>query len=102
MAATRFDIKEFDGILNFNLRQVRMTVILVQNGLKMVITGKKPADMDKSEWEELDGKTLFVIQLCLSNNVLKEVFMEKTRYTLWKRFKTLYATKSLANRLVLK
>ncbi|MBA0644017.1 hypothetical protein Goklo_028245, partial [Gossypium klotzschianum] len=28
--------------------------------------------------------------------------MEKTSSTLWKKLKTLYATKSLANRLVLK
>ncbi|MFQ6647258.1 hypothetical protein Gotur_019654 [Gossypium turneri] len=34
--------------------------------------------------------------------VLQEVLMEKTSSALWKRLETLYATKSLANRLVLK
>ncbi|MFQ6661892.1 hypothetical protein Gotur_029900, partial [Gossypium turneri] len=55
--------------------QVRMTAILVQTGLKM---------------------------LCLTNAVLQEVLMEKTSSALWKRLETLYATKSLANHLVLK
>ncbi|MBA0646550.1 hypothetical protein Goklo_014506, partial [Gossypium klotzschianum] len=52
MAATKFEIKKFDGETNFNL------------------------------WQE--------------------VLMEKTSSTLWKRLETLYATKSLATRLVLK
>ncbi|MFQ6653856.1 hypothetical protein Gotur_025059 [Gossypium turneri] len=34
--------------------------------------------------------------------VLQEVLMEKTPSALWKRLETLYMTKSLANRLVLK
>ncbi|MFQ6659177.1 hypothetical protein Gotur_028174 [Gossypium turneri] len=41
-------------------------------------------------------------KLCLANTVLQDVLMEKTSSTLWKMLETLYATKSLANRLVLK
>ncbi|MFQ6656019.1 hypothetical protein Gotur_026302, partial [Gossypium turneri] len=41
-------------------------------------------------------------KLCLANTVLQEVLMENTSSALWKRLETLYATKSLANRLVLK
>lgn len=102
MAATRFEIEKFDGETNFNLWQVRMMAILVQNGLKKVITGKKPENLNQTEWEELDEKALSTIQLCLTNTVLQEVLMEKTSFALWKRLETLYATKSLANRLVLK
>ncbi|KAK5831022.1 hypothetical protein PVK06_014817 [Gossypium arboreum] len=101
MTTTRFKIEKFDGETNFNLWQVRMMAILVQSGLKKVI-GKKPENLNKIEWEELDEKTLFAIQLCLTNTVLQEVLMEKTSFALWKRLETLYATKSLANRLVLK
>ncbi|MFQ6639871.1 hypothetical protein Gotur_014851 [Gossypium turneri] len=46
-----FDIDKFDGITNFNLWQVRMTTILIESNLKNVIIEKKPADMDKSEWD---------------------------------------------------
>ncbi|MFQ6649845.1 hypothetical protein Gotur_023373 [Gossypium turneri] len=75
MVATRFEIEKFDGETNFNLWQVRMMAILVQIGLK---------------------------KLCFTNTVLQEVLMEKTSYALWKRLETLYAIKSLANRLMLK
>ena len=102
MAATRFEIEKFDGETNVNLWQVRMMAILVQSGLKKVVTGKKPENLNKTEWEELDEKALSAIQLCLANTVLQEVLMEKTLSSLWKRLETLYVTKSLANRLVLK
>ncbi|KAK5812564.1 hypothetical protein PVK06_027999 [Gossypium arboreum] len=102
MATTRFEIEKFDGETNFNLWQVRMMAILVQSGLKKVVIGKKPENLNKTEWEELDEKALSAIQLCLTNTVLQEVLMEKTSSALWKRLETLYATKSLANRLVLK
>ncbi|KAG8498078.1 hypothetical protein CXB51_007410 [Gossypium anomalum] len=102
MTATRFEIEKFDGETSFNLWQVRMMAILVQSGLKKVVTGKKPENLNKIEWEELDEKALAAIQLCLANTVLQEVLMEKTSSALWKRLETFYATKSLANRLVLK
>ncbi|MBA0676571.1 hypothetical protein Goari_018043 [Gossypium aridum] len=48
MATTMFDINKFNGITNFNLWQVRMTTILIQNNLEKVLTEKKPTNMDKS------------------------------------------------------
>ncbi|KAG8474865.1 hypothetical protein CXB51_031592 [Gossypium anomalum] len=100
MATIRFEIEKFDGETNFNLWQVRMMAILVQSGLKKVVTGKKPENLNKIEWEELDEKALSAIQLCLTNTVLQEVLMEKTSSALWKRLETLYVTKSLANHSV--
>ncbi|MBA0650299.1 hypothetical protein Goklo_017731, partial [Gossypium klotzschianum] len=44
--------------------------------------------------EKFDGITNF--------NLWQEVLMVKTSSALWKRLETLYATKSLANHLVLK
>ncbi|KAH1080246.1 hypothetical protein J1N35_020007 [Gossypium stocksii] len=86
MAAARFEIEKFN----------------VQTDLKKVVTGKKPENLNKTEWEELDEKALSAIQLSLANTVFQEVLMEKTSSVLWKRLETFYATKSLANRLVLK
>ncbi|KAG8483218.1 hypothetical protein CXB51_022126 [Gossypium anomalum] len=71
-------------------------------GVQRLLPGKKPENVNKTEWKELDEKALSAIQLCLTNTVLQEVLMEKTLSALWKRLETLYATKSLANRLVLK
>ncbi|MBA0858751.1 hypothetical protein Goshw_000039 [Gossypium schwendimanii] len=79
-----------------------MMAILVQTGLKKVVTEKKPENLNQTEWEELDEKALSAIQLCLANTVLQEVLMEKTSSALWKRLGTLYATKFLTNCLVLK
>ncbi|MFQ6660835.1 hypothetical protein Gotur_029207, partial [Gossypium turneri] len=59
-------------------------------------------NLNQTEWEELDEKALSAIQLCLTNTLLQKVLMEKTSSALWKRLETLYTTKSLANRLVLK
>ncbi|MFQ6662075.1 hypothetical protein Gotur_030010 [Gossypium turneri] len=47
-----------------------MMAILVQSSLKKVVTGKKPRNLNKIEWEELDEKALSTIQLCLANTVL--------------------------------
>ncbi|KAH1130417.1 hypothetical protein J1N35_001795 [Gossypium stocksii] len=69
-----FEIKKFDGVTNFNLWQVQMMTILVQIGLKKVVTGKKLENLNQTEWEELDENVLFAIQLCLANTVLQEVF----------------------------
>ncbi|KAH1082310.1 hypothetical protein J1N35_022071 [Gossypium stocksii] len=69
VAATRFKLEKFNGVTNFNLWQVRMMAILVQTGLKKVVIGKKPENLNQIKWEELDEKALFVIQLCLANTV---------------------------------
>ncbi|MFQ6663229.1 hypothetical protein Gotur_030834 [Gossypium turneri] len=102
MAATMFEIEKFDGETNFNMWQVRMILILVQTGLKKVVIEKKPKNLNQTEWEKLDEKALFAIQLCFTNTVLQEVLMKYTLTALWKRLQTLYVTKSLANRLMLK
>ncbi|MBA0803122.1 hypothetical protein Gohar_013370 [Gossypium harknessii] len=41
MTTTRFEIKKFNAITNFNLLQVQIMAILVQTGLKKVVIGKK-------------------------------------------------------------
>ncbi|KAG8502380.1 hypothetical protein CXB51_000443 [Gossypium anomalum] len=60
------------------------------------------------EIEKFDGETNFnlwqvrMMAILVQSGLKKEVLMEKTSSSLWKRLETLYATKSLANRLVLK
>ncbi|KAK5818595.1 hypothetical protein PVK06_023538 [Gossypium arboreum] len=53
------------------------------------------------EIEKFDGETNFNLWQVRMMAILV-VLMEKTSSALWKRLETLYATKSLANRLVLK
>jgi len=81
-----------------------MLVVLTHNGLKKVLTGKmmRPTTMTEEEWDEMDEKALFAIQLCLSREVLREVINEKITADIWSKLKSLYMTKSLANKLRLK
>ncbi|MBA0671516.1 hypothetical protein Goklo_027501, partial [Gossypium klotzschianum] len=60
------------------------------------------------EIEKFDGETNFnlwqvwMMAILVQTGLKKEALMEKTFSALWKRLETLYVTKSLANRLVLK
>ncbi|MFQ6624788.1 hypothetical protein Gotur_004122 [Gossypium turneri] len=69
MVATRFKIEKFDGETNFNLWLVRMMAILVQSGLKKVVTGKKPENLNKTEWEELNGEDLIRLVKKVGNSL---------------------------------
>ncbi|MBA0556297.1 hypothetical protein Golob_026410, partial [Gossypium lobatum] len=69
---------------------------------KKVVIGKNSASLDQSDWDDLNEKTLSAIQLCLANNVLQEVLMEKMTSVLLKKLESFYRTQSLANWLVLK
>ncbi|PKI45057.1 hypothetical protein CRG98_034558 [Punica granatum] len=102
MSTMKFNSEKFDSNYNFGGWQARMLAILVQNGLKKVLLGTKPESMSASDWEELDEKVLSTIQFCLTNTILWEVLYEKKAVGLWAKLETLYMTKSLANRLVLK
>ncbi|MFQ6668565.1 hypothetical protein Gotur_034159 [Gossypium turneri] len=74
MTTTRFEIEKFDSETNFNLWQVRMMAILVQSDLKKVVTGKKPENLNKTKWEELDEKALdHISQFITLLNDLKNV-----------------------------
>ncbi|MFQ6652949.1 hypothetical protein Gotur_024588 [Gossypium turneri] len=74
MVATSFEIEKFDGETNFNLWQVQMMTILVQTSLKKVVTGKKPDNLNQTEWKELDEKALdHISQFITLLNDLKNV-----------------------------
>ena len=78
MSVIKFDIQKFDGVINFSRWQIRMNAILTQSGLKKELLGreKKPQDMKKETWQELDEKTLTAIQLC-SVDKMDDIFTEK-------------------------
>jgi len=84
----KVDIQKFDKEISFNLWKVQMGVVLIQHGLWKVLSGPyvKPEKMTDEqwtvdqkkrrglltdeEWEELELKALFAIQLCLALHVL--------------------------------
>jgi len=76
--AARFDIEKFNGRNDFNLWWVRMKALLVQQGLSKALKGKDalPESLTGDEKEEILEKAHSTIQLCLSNEVLREVVEE--------------------------
>ena len=58
--------------------------------------------MTNDEWNELDGRDLSGIRLCLADDVLFNIVSEKTAVGLWTKLEKLYMTKSLTNRILLK
>ena len=78
--------------------------LLVQQGVAKVLLGrsKQPYPMTDDEWNELDGRALSGIRLCLADDVLFNIVSEKTAVGLWTKLEKLYMKKSLTNRILLK
>jgi len=91
----KVDIQKFDGEISFNLWKVQKRAVLIQHRLWKVLSGPhtKPSTMTEEqwakqkkkkrglltdyEWEELDEKALFAIQLCVVPHALRKV-LDKT------------------------
>lgn len=58
--------------------------------------------MSEDDREELDLKVLYVIQLCLTDEVLREVAYDVFVVGLWLKLESLYMTKSFTNKLYFK
>ncbi|WJX56676.1 hypothetical protein P8452_42313 [Trifolium repens] len=71
-SAMKFDIKKFDGRINFGLWKVQVNDVLIQSGLHKAIKGNT-SKMETDKWEELDLRAASKIRLCLGNNVLANV-----------------------------
>ena len=86
-AIMKFNIKKFEGKVNFSIWRVQMITVLIQHGLKKAVSGKtsKPDTMTDEQWNESDEKALSAIQLCLSREVLRKVIKENTAASLWSR-----------------
>ena len=115
----KVDIQKFDREISFNLWKVQKRAILIQHGLWKVLSEPhtKPSTMTEEqwakqkkkrgllmdyEWEELEEKALFAIQLCLVPHVLQKVLDKTTAVDLWTWLEEPYMTKSLADKIRLK
>ena len=58
--------------------------------------------MIAARWKEIDSKAPSAIQLCFSNELLREVVKETTTKGIWEKLESLYMAKSITNRLILK
>ncbi|KAL8502265.1 hypothetical protein ACS0TY_021405 [Phlomoides rotata] len=80
-----------------------MRSLLKQQGLWAPLSEKpKSKDVDEEEWNTREEKAHSTIMLCLSDDVIIEVADQETADGLWKKLESLYMTKSLTNKLLLK
>ena len=81
-----------------------MQAILTHQGFQNALLGieNMPKTMSLEEKQEQDQKALSVIQLCLSNGVLREDAQKKTTAGLWSKLESLYMTKYLITRIVVR
>ncbi|GJR16266.1 retrovirus-related pol polyprotein from transposon TNT 1-94 [Tanacetum coccineum] len=98
---TRFDIKKFDENNDFGLWQIKMHVLMVQQGCDVALKTLL-ADMKACEKVGLMKKAYTTLNLCLGDWVLHEVTKEISATSAWTKLTSLYMTKSLANILYLK
>ena len=102
--SARFEIEKFNGKNNFEIWKVKMHDLLVQQGVENVLLSwsKLPYPVTDDEWNELDGRALSEIRLCLADDVLFNIVSEKIAAGFWTKLEKLYMTKSLTNRILLK
>jgi len=53
---TKFEVEKFDGKSNFLLWKMRVTSLLVKEGIHKALLGieKKPSKMEDDEWNDID------------------------------------------------
>ncbi|CAM8967026.1 unnamed protein product [Rhodiola kirilowii] len=102
MAAMNVKIDKFTWRNSFGLWQIKMRALLKQQGLWAPLSGKKKMDADDEELNSLEEKAHSTIMLCLADDVITEVADEDTADGLWLKLESLYMTKSLTNKLILK
>nr|GEV47133.1 retrotransposon protein, putative, Ty1-copia subclass [Tanacetum cinerariifolium] len=102
----KFDAEKFDGSNDFGLWRVKMRCLLIQHGWEAALDPflETMTDADKTAALKTDvyKKAHSALLLCLDNKVLMEVNKEDFPAGVWLKLKTLYMTKSLANKLYLK
>ena len=94
-------IDNFTRRNSFSLWQIKMRDSLKQQGLWAPLT-MKSTDSITGEITTLEEKAHSTIILCLDDEIITEVVEEENASGLWLKLESLYMTKSLTNRLLLK
>jgi len=101
MSALNVKIDKFTERNSFSLWQIKMRALLKQQGLWAPLS-KKVTDAENTEIAILEEKAHSTIMLCLADDIITEVAEEETTSGLWLKLESLYMTKSLTNKLLLK
>ncbi|WJX45134.1 E3 ubiquitin-protein ligase upl4 [Trifolium repens] len=101
---SKWDIEKFTGNNDFGLWKVKMKALLIHHKCVEALKGiaQKPATLSDQEKKDMDEKALSSIILCLGDKVLREVAKETSAAAMWTKLDSLYMTKSLAHKQLLK
>ena len=104
MNTTTMKIEKFTGRNSFGLWQIKMRALLKQQGIwkPLVEKSKDSTGLSAAEFEAMEERAHFTILLCLADDVITEVSDEDSALGLWSKLESLYMTKSLTNKLLLK
>ncbi|GKB69295.1 hypothetical protein Tco_0930707, partial [Tanacetum coccineum] len=102
MSSQLVNIEKFTGKSNFSLWRIKIRALLKQQGIWAPIAGIKSDDMSDANYKLQEENAHSTILLCLSDEVLYEVGDEESAARVWKQLETIYMTKSLTNKLLLK
>ncbi|KAL8481169.1 hypothetical protein ACS0TY_027627 [Phlomoides rotata] len=104
MASMKLDTEKFSGKNDFGLWKVKMKALLVHHGLASALQPDAGAEssISREKKVEIMEKAHSAIILCLGDKPLREVSKEKTAIDVWKKFESLYQTKSVSNKLYVK
>ena len=94
-------IDKFTGRNSFSLWQIKMKALLKQQGLWAPLSGKKVEPVT-TEMEVTEEKAYSTILLCLADEIIIEVSGVDAAADLWSKLESLYMTKSLTKKLLLK
>lgn len=94
-------IDKFTGRNSFSLWQIKMKALLKQQGLWAPLSGKKVEPVT-TEMEVTEEKAYSTILLCLADEIIIEVSGVDVAADLWSKLESLYMTKSLTKKLLLK
>ncbi|KAL6188372.1 hypothetical protein ACLB2K_039765 [Fragaria x ananassa] len=101
MSGLNVKIDKFTGRNSFSLWQIKMRALLKQQGMWAPLV-KKSGDPEIAEMASLEEKAHSTILLCLADDIITEVAEEETAAGLWLKLESLYMTKSLTNKLLIK
>jgi len=74
----------------------------VSQGLDLALEDEKPPMVNVNAWGRMQKKAVSIIRLALAPKIKYNVLKETTPITLWTKLESIYASKSLTNRLCLK
>jgi hypothetical protein len=99
VSSLKMEIEKFNGKF-FELWKLKMEDLLVDIDQWITVDpSTEPTGTSVDDWKKLDRKVKSTIRLCLLDSVLLNVVEESTTKNLWDKFRKLYPSKSLVNKI---